>query len=60
MTTYLVHSTGLQHEIEATTYVQDSNGLRFVGVDGVTVAQFFTVDWVRIKPVAEPVAEPAV
>lgn len=56
MTKYQIHSTGVVHELEAATYVQDSNGLRFIGTDGVTLAIYSQFDWMRIAPVvAEPV-----
>lgn len=56
MTMYHVQSAGLGgqlHEIVAHTYVQDSNGLRFIGDDGVVVAVFTQFDWMKLIP-AEP------
>lgn len=56
MTKYQIHSTGVVHELEAAAYVQDSNGLRFIGTDGVTLAIYSQFDWMRIVPVVtEPV-----
>jgi hypothetical protein len=52
MTMYQVHAAGIPHDIEAHTYVQDSNGLRFIGADGVIVAIFTSFDWMKVvKPV---------
>jgi hypothetical protein len=59
MTMYHVQSSGLGgqlHEIVAHTYVQDSNGLRFIGDYGVVVAVFTQFDWMKLIP-AEPVTE---
>ncbi len=58
MTKYEVHASGTPHEIEAHTYVQDSNGLRFIGSDGVVVAIFTSFDWMKVvKPVEQTPAE---
>lgn len=52
MTKYQLLAAGEPHEIEAHTYVQDSNGLRFIGSDGVVVAIFTSFDWMKVvKPV---------
>ncbi|WP_434456515.1 hypothetical protein JQR85_13580 [Stutzerimonas urumqiensis] len=52
MTMYRVQAQGAPHDIEAHTYVQDSDGLRFIGSDGVTVAIFTSFDWMKVvKPV---------
>jgi hypothetical protein len=51
LTKYIVHATGIEHEITAHTYVNGSDGLRFVGSDGVTVAIFTTFDWMKLVPV---------
>jgi hypothetical protein len=54
VTTYQVHAVGIPHDIEAHTYVQDSNGLRFIGADGVVVAIFTSFDWMKVvKPVEQ-------
>lgn len=57
MTKYQIHATGQVHELEATTYVIDANGLRFVGADGVVVAIYSAFDWMRVAPAvaADPV-----
>lgn len=58
MTKYEVHASGMPHEIVAHTYVQDSNGLRFIGSDGVVVAIFTSFDWMKVvKPVEQTPAE---
>lgn len=51
MTKYQIHSTGVVHELDAATYVIDSNGLRFIGTDGITLAIYSQFDWMRIAPV---------
>lgn len=58
MTQYQIRAVGEVHSIEAATYVIDSQGLRFVSADGVTVAIFTAFDWMRIAPavVEEPTA----
>jgi len=57
MTMYHVQSAGLGgqlHEIDAHTYVQDSNGLRFIGADGVVVAIFTSFEWMKVVKPVEP------
>lgn len=58
MTQYQVRAVCSVHSIDATTYVIDAQGLRFVSADGVTVAIFTAFDWMRIAPavVEEPAA----
>lgn len=56
MSKYNVHATNKEHDVEAHTYVIDSNGLRFIGADGVTVAVFTKFDWMKLIP-ADPVTE---
>jgi len=48
MSTYIVHAIGVEHEITAHTYTLGSEGLKFIGSDGVTVAIFITFDWLKL------------
>lgn len=50
MSTYIVHAIGVEHEITAHTYTLGSEGLKFIGSDGVTVAIFITFDWLKLVP----------
>ncbi len=50
MSTFIVHAIGGEHEITAHTYTLGSEGLKFIGSDGVTVAIFITFDWLKLVP----------
>lgn len=53
MSTYQVHAVNQLHEVTATTYTLGSDGLKFIGSDGVTVAIFTTFDWMKlVQPLA--------
>jgi hypothetical protein len=60
MTTYAIKTSDSQvHTVEAATYVIDSQGLRFVGDQGVTQAIFTSFDWMMVRQtVAAPAATP--
>ncbi|WP_312388571.1 hypothetical protein [Stutzerimonas nitrititolerans] len=51
MSTYEVHAVGMVHDVTAHTYTIGSEGLKFIGSDGVTVAIFTTFDWMKLVPV---------
>lgn len=54
MTKYLIKTTdGTVHTIDAATYVQDSNGLRFVGEAGVTQGIFPVFEWMKVYKTPE-------
>ncbi|MFP5339893.1 MAG: hypothetical protein ACLGIW_15620 [Gammaproteobacteria bacterium] len=48
MSTFIVHAIGIEHEITAHTYTLGSDGLKFIGSDGVTVAIFTSFDWMKL------------
>lgn len=48
MSTFIVHAIGVEHQITAHTYTLGSDGLRFIGSDGVTVAIFTSFDWMKL------------
>ena len=50
MSTYEVHAVGMIHQVTAHTYTIGSDGLKFIGSDGVTVAIFTTFDWMKLVP----------
>jgi len=52
MSTYIVHAIGVEHEIAAHTYTLGSDGLKFIGSDGVTVAIFISFDWMKLVSAA--------
>jgi len=47
---HIVHAIGVEHEITAHTYTLGSDGLKFIGSDGVTVAIFTSFDWMKLIP----------
>jgi hypothetical protein len=51
MSTYEVHAVGMIHQVTAHTYTIGSDGLKFIGADGVTVAIFTVFDWMKLVPV---------
>ena len=48
MSAYQVHAVGMIHDVTAHTYTIGSDGLKFIGSDGVTVAIFTTFDWMKL------------
>lgn len=48
MSTFIVHAIGIEHEITAHTYTLGSDGLKFIGSDGVTVAIFTSFDLMKL------------
>ncbi|MHC8321215.1 hypothetical protein ACYZT4_11020 [Pseudomonas sp. GB2N2] len=50
MTNYLIKTRdGELHLVTASTYVQDANGLRFVGDAGTTRGLFPQFEWMKVK-----------